>query len=132
MSRPEPAFQTLPEQALNPNASSAVKALTLTFSVVANNARYTLGTSEATFRPTMMFQSRLFKFPLRNTSTVAFVYDWNVLMTLPEHVENQPLIPVADINPFSITPMRGTIAPNQEEVWSISLMLGTIEKKYYR
>jgi hypothetical protein len=37
-------------------------------------SRYALSTTTAAFRPTMMFQSRVFKFPLRNTSTTQLQY----------------------------------------------------------
>jgi hypothetical protein len=119
MPRPEPKFHVLPS---NADAEAAPKTpLAVRVRAVFDLTRYALEVPQntATFRSTMMFQSRVFKFPLRNLSSTQLVYAWKLRMLSPtedalERAE-PPLIPVENLCPFSVTPAQGRIAPNQEE-----------------
>jgi hydrocephalus-inducing protein len=110
--------KTEPEHTVSPDPVTAPVALKA--SGGADLSRYTLTTTQAAFKATMMFQSRVFKFPMRNTSTTQLSYNWNMNLTQPANVDEfAPLIPVSDLCPFSITPAKGKIAPNQEEEFTI-------------
>jgi len=63
-------------------------------------------TSSVNFKPTMMFQTRTFSFPLANTGPVAMDFAWSVAAAGP----GQGHVGVSNA-PFSIAPEAGTIPP---------------------
>jgi hydrocephalus-inducing protein len=68
--------------------------------VVTDNAKYKCDLAPLLFRPTMMFQTRTFTFPLENTGLCAMDFSWRV--ELPDgSADNSGL--------FVVTPDRGRI-----------------------
>lgn len=68
----EPPTDTVPK---------SQKDIVLKVRAVADNAKYNCPAAPILFRPTMMFQTRCFSFPLGNTGLAALHYNWRVLTT---------------------------------------------------
>ena len=96
----EPAFETV---------SQSEDAISLKVFAVADNAKPECDTGPINFKPTMMFQSRVYSFALKNTSTAAMPYTWRVTGG-----------PAGDIdNPYTVSPSSGTIQEGQEHTISV-------------
>ena len=72
-------------------------------------------TSSVNFKPTMMFQTRTFSFPLANTGPVAMDFAWSVAAAGP----GQGHVGVSNA-PFSIAPEAGTIPPGGTQQIQVS------------
>ena len=59
--------------------SSACRLLQV--SAITDDAKFECELSPIAFRPTVMFQTRAFTFPLKNTSMARLNYKWAVLMS---------------------------------------------------
>ena len=81
---------------------------TLKVFAVADNARYECEAAQKpiVFRPTMMFQTRTYSFPLKNTSKAQMQFAWRVVLPSGQ-------VEAAGAGPYSIKPDRGTIDANQ-------------------
>jgi hydrocephalus-inducing protein len=77
---------------------------------------YELGTDSIKLKSTMMFQTRAFSFPFKNTSTVPLEYSWAFEKTSEDPWEvaaqdgSEP-VPLPD--PFTVEPATGSVAPGQ-------------------
>eukprot|EP01083_Nonionella_stella_P030807 84379_1 len=71
-------------------------------SAVVDHGQLECDMSDVKFRPTMMFQTRVFKFPIKNTGPTTLVYSWNFA-----HGKSEDC-------PFSIAPISGDISPGQD------------------
>lgn len=69
---------------------------------VADQISYTCGVEKIYFSPTVLFQSRLYRFAVTNPSSIALPYSWRVVPM--EERERTGLLP------YSITPPKGIIA----------------------
>jgi hydrocephalus-inducing protein len=118
IAKPEPKYKAVPL----PDGAAPPAPIALRVSGVSDLTRYQLNVPSASFRPTMMFQSRVFKFPMRNLSQTQLEYKWRLQMITPSQREldgTAPLIPVESTFPFIIAPASGKIAPNQEEEFTV-------------
>lgn len=111
---PEPDFEEVKAPAGKEDSSQVTKELTTQLSAVCDRAVYECKVKSVNFRPTMMFQTREFKFPIKNTSTINLNYKWHM-----KKLEHNSKLEGEVSNPFSITEVEGTIAPGQEEEFSI-------------
>lgn len=66
------------------------KDITVLVSVCADRCRYECASDAVVFHPTMMFRTRTFKLPLRNTSTIRLQYAWSIV---PEEGEQSDEVP---------------------------------------
>ncbi len=77
---------------------------------------YELGTDSIKLKSTMMFQTRAFSFPFKNTSTVPLAFSWAFEKDSEDPWEvaaqdgSEP-VPLPD--PFVVEPATGTVAPGQ-------------------
>lgn len=105
---PEPEFEVLAEGGAEGGGAAPpaeMPSLQLT-------AKCAFGTLECTttavaFRPTMMFQTRTFSFPLKNTGGVSLRYAW-AMGAAEDTPAGQPRPSAA---PFSVSPSSGSIPP---------------------
>ena len=85
--------------------------------------RYECATNQVAFRPTMMFQTRSYKFSVSNTGATTISYDWTfenknqkgstLRLSSPSENDKGGLGSIA--LPFSISPQRGTISASGNE-----------------
>lgn len=106
--------------------------VTLRLSVTADKSKYECKVNRANFRPTMMFQTRVFKFPVMNTASTVLKYNWN--LQLDEYVkprvprERDSLLALdseeeeeeEEEQPFSISPQSGEILPGEFETFHVN------------
>jgi hydrocephalus-inducing protein len=64
------------------------------------------------FRPTMMYQSRIHTFKLRNPALVALHYDWSI-------IPRSTAALASALPPFSVEPPTGTIAPGASATFTL-------------
>jgi hydrocephalus-inducing protein len=115
VTEPEPAFE-------NDGEANVVK---LKVTARADRVKYTCEQPNVTFRPTMMFQTRVFRFNVVNDGAVTFNYDWALenqkptkrLLTVDSPKRsgtvtpnNQPVDPEC---PFEILPESGSVPPGE-------------------
>ena len=81
---------------------------TLKVYAVADNAKYECEASSRpiVFRPTMMFQTRTFSFPLKNTSKAQLSFAWQVRLA-------SGAVELAGAGPYSVKPERGVVEASQ-------------------
>ena len=92
--RPEPAHETV---------SLGDGSIALKVSAVADDAKPECDLGPINFKPTMMFQSRVYSFQLRNDSKARMPYTWEV--------EGGA---AGDENPYQVTPSQGVVDSGQE------------------
>lgn len=84
--------------------------LELSITAIADFCKYECPITEIKFRETMMYQTRAYKFPLRNSGKIQLQYQWSILnydQTTPEtEGEVKP--------PFFVSPVSGCIASEDE------------------
>ena len=101
---PSPEVVEAPEPEYTPIPDSE-KSHVLKVHAIADNARYECDTGPIVFRTTMMFQSRTFSFPLRNTSTAMLEFEWQVCLT-----DGDP-----DMSSlYSVSPVSGSVPAGGE------------------
>lgn len=91
--------------------------LELLISAVANYARYECDVKEIKFKDTLMYQSKVYIFSVRNTGLIPFTYEWVVT--------DDPDANITKEVPFSITPSNGEIQSESEE--SFTLMFSPLD-----
>ena len=84
--------------------------LELLISAVADFAKYECPVEDIQFKDTLMYQSKVYSFPVRNVGLIPLAYDWAVT-----DEQGHPLTVEGEVNPpFSITPSSGFIRPESE------------------
>ena len=90
----------------------------LSVSGVADYCKYECPIHDIRFKETLIYQTRSYAFPLRNTGKIELHYNWMILShdsrpssgteTSSGEVKDDPTMP------FSVSPMSGTILPDRE------------------
>jgi len=113
-------IETAPEP-MHDRVGSKETEVSVRVSVTADKCRYELTHSEIIFRPTMMYQVRVFKFPFVNTSSIALAYRWEAKShrAEPERDEDMELE-----QPFLLEPTSGLIPPNETAEFKLSFSPG--------
>ena len=83
--------------------------LELLISAVADFAKYECPVEEIQFKDTLMYQSKVYSFPVKNVSLIPLTYEWVVTDD-----QGHPLTVEGEMNLFSITPSSGIIQPESE------------------
>lgn len=102
----------------------------LVVSAVADYAKYECPIREVNFKDTLMYQTRVYSFPVRNTGLISLSYQWAVV-----DGEGSPLTPHTsqlhlddrgsviseggEVVPFSISPTSGQIAVGEETIFTM-------------
>ena len=102
----------------------------LMISAVADFAKYECPIREVHFKDTLMYQTRVYSFPVRNTGLIALSYEWVVVDS-----EGSPLTPHSsqlhlddggsviseggEMVPFSVSPVSGQIAVGEETIFTM-------------
>ena len=113
----------------------------LIVSAIADFAKYECPIREVNFKDTLMYQTRVYSFPVRNTGLIVLSYQWEVV-----YGDGSPLTPHSsnlhlddrgsvvseggEMVPFSISPVSGQIAVGEEAVFTVRFSpLDVIEKQ---
>lgn len=88
--------------------------LELLISAVADYAKYECPVKEIKFKDTLMYQSKMYSFPVRNTGLIPIAYKWVVTDD-----QGNPLTEDGEVIPFSITPSSGFIQPESEALFTL-------------
>ena len=110
----EPAFETV---------SQSEDSISLKVFAVADNAKPECDRGPINFKPTMMFQSRIYSFVLQNTSTAAMQYSWQILGGQDKDIDLE--------NPYTVTPSSGTVEGGQEQTISVRFSPKEIDEADY-
>jgi hydrocephalus-inducing protein len=86
------------------------KSLSLKVSAVSDYARYEIQSRKIIFLPTMMYTSRVFKFNVKNTSTIKINYSCKIVSAQTGKT---------DPGFFFVAPHTGTISPNCDEAFTV-------------
>merc|ERR1711871_1468168 len=115
-----------PEPENEPIEGENEQKIELKCSAIADTVKFTCDTQSVAFRQTPMFQTRLHKFNVTNTSKAKFEYAWDfdsmgeagsIAATMrPSTAKSMQPIP----NPYVIEPASGTIEPGAEQRFTIS------------
>ena len=93
--------------------------------------KYECPINEISFRDTLMYQTRVYSFPLKNTSKIDLRYHWSILnkdrCSLPmntsphNYLDDNPSIASegGETTPFSISPSSGVILPDREAIITV-------------
>lgn len=100
----------------------------LIVSAIADFAKYECPISEVNFRETLMYQTRVYSFPVKNTGLIILSYQWTIVDS-----DGSPLTPHSsqlhldsegsvvseggEMVPFSISPMIGQIGVGEEALF---------------
>jgi hypothetical protein len=108
----------------------------------ADKVQYTCAQPKVSFRPTMMFQTRVYRFTVKNEGAVTFRYDWTLtndnnnknnknnnkntrLLTVDNSRSSSPTAPQAPQAPqtppcpFEILPPTGSVPPGQSMSFTV-------------
>jgi len=96
-------------------AQGKPKEIPLRVFIVADNIRYQLDTSEITFSPTMMYQTRFTECRIINTCQIRFEFTWHVMNFEALRSGNNHI----SESPFSVSPRNGFIEPGQTQVFRV-------------
>ncbi|KAH0793443.1 hypothetical protein GPJ56_002672 [Histomonas meleagridis] len=107
--KPEPPYHLI--DGLKP------RELILKVNAISDLIRYSIDTTEISFAPTMMYQTRFVEVKITNTSMIRFDYSWVIkdFISLRTNYSQQ----INEI-PFSVLPTTGYINPQQTCVFKIS------------
>ena len=86
------------------------KQVTLKVSAVADFIKYACDYSEIRFASTLMFATRSFKFPLRNTSSIAMPYKFKICSATTGRL---------DAGAYSVAPREGTVQAGCDEIVTV-------------
>jgi len=86
------------------------KDISLKCTAISDYPKYECATQHIFFKPTLMYQTRSYKFSIKNTSLISYPYSCKVTDT-----ENG----IVNFGPYNILPRTGTIAPGCEESFII-------------
>lgn len=106
----------------------AQREVELMVSGVADFCKYECSVTEVRFRDTLVFQARVYKFPLKNTGRIELRYEWVVLNQSSSSASSRPVSHIEDREhagnaalsedreplPFSVSPSSGCIQPDEE------------------
>ena len=106
------------------------QAIPLKLTGCADLVQFSCETTAITFRPTLMFQARVFKFTVQNTGAVCFDFDWNIVNLALAASPSRNSSRVASRNsvaaapseppcPFEISPREGRIAANESTEFTV-------------
>ena len=95
--------------------------LELSVTGVADFCKYECGVRDIRFKETLIYQSRVYTFPIKNTGRIELSYQWSIHIqeSRPSTArsgidEKESVYSVETTLPFSVTPMSGTIQPDKE------------------
>ena len=88
-------------------------ALPLLCSATADRVRYSVDSRQIVFHPTMMFQTRVFQYPVVNTGATKLSYKWEMGTT------TQAMPRAGMPCPFTVSPETGEIAPGETQSFSV-------------
>ena len=102
----------------------------LVVSAVADYAKYECPIREVSFKDTLMYQTRVYSFPLRNTGSIVLLYRWGIVdgdgSSLSPHSSQLHLDETGsviseggEVVPFSISPVSSEIAAGQEATFTM-------------
>jgi P pilus assembly chaperone PapD len=111
---PEPAYKVL-EQDVGDNADGPHEMPKLQVAVRCAYGSLECETTSVAFRPTMMFQTRLYSFSLKNTGAVSQNFEWEVMDLVAGHASPGPVN-----SPFTVSPAAGRIPPGGEQQIQVS------------
>jgi hydrocephalus-inducing protein len=103
---PEPTYQLAPVK---------MKDLQLKINAIADAIRYQIDTTEISFAPTMMYQSRVVEVRASNPSSIRFEYTWAVT----DFQSLRTDYAITRKSPFSVRPLSGFIDPGQSTVFKV-------------
>ena len=112
------------------DVENSTREIELIVSGVSDFAKYECPIREVNFRDTLMYQTRVYTFPLKNAGLIALSYQWVVV-----DGEGSPITPHSsqlhldsegsvvseggEVVPFSISPMSGRIRVGEEETFTM-------------
>ena len=97
----------------------------LVVSAISDFAKYECPIREVNFRDTLMYQTRVYSFPVKNTGLIALSYRWTIVDSdgspitphssqLHLDCEGSVVSEGGEMMPFSISPMSGQIGAGEE------------------
>lgn len=86
------------------------KQVILKVTAIADYIKYSCEYQEIRFASTLMFATRSFKFPLRNSSTIAMPYKFKICSATTGRL---------DAGPYSVAPREGVVQPGCDEVVTV-------------
>jgi hydrocephalus-inducing protein len=93
----------------------------LSITGIADFCKYECPIRDIRFKETLIYQTRSFSFPLKNTGRIDLNYHWTILVQdsrPPSCAEDRDSYSAVDgkddVIPFSVSPMSGTIMPDKE------------------
>lgn len=91
--------------------------------LVADYCKYECPIQEICFRDTLMYQTRMYNFPLKNTGKIDLSYQWCIqdLQMSPrsETRGSENSVGLTEVPPFSISPLSGVIPPDSEAQFTV-------------
>lgn len=96
--------------------------LELSVTGVADFCKYECAVRDIKFKETLIYQNRVYTFPIKNTGKIELSYQWSIHVqeqSRPSTArsgmdEKESVCSVETTLPFSVTPMSGTIQPDKE------------------
>ena len=113
---------TVPEPE-HPVIQGSEKELRLECNAIIDYPKYECETDNIMFKPTLMFQTRSYKFDVKNVAMVDIHYLWKITNTLQGTVDN---------GPFSIIPRTGDISPGCTESFILKFSPLEVESNFER
>jgi len=107
-----------PEPPYTLQSSSKAKELSIKIFVISDIIKFTVDTTEISFSPTMMYQSRYSELHITNTSQIRFEYQWmlNTFESLrTDYAQTRP-------SPFVIEPSSGIIEAGQTSTFRVTFL----------
>ena len=112
------------------DVENSTREVELIVSAIADFAKYECPIREVNFRDTLMYQTRVYSFPVRNTGLIMLSYHWTIV-----DCDGSPITPHSsqlhldsegsvvseggETVPFSISPMSGQIGVGEEAVFTM-------------
>ena len=119
------------------NSSREVELLV---SGIADFAKYECSIQDVNFRDTLMYQTRVYSFPIRNTGAIVLSYQWSIVdgegspftpHTSQLHLDEEGSVVSegGETVPFSISPVSGQISVGEEAMFTMRFSpLDVVEK----
>lgn len=122
----EPATEEIEEPIKEPESivvENSAKEIPLKCSIISDYPKYECSIDKIAFKPTLMFQTRSYKFSLKNKSLISF--DYSCKITNAE-------TGVVDYGPYNIIPRKGVIQAGCEESFILKFSPIDAEDSYER